>query len=371
MSAEIPITPRSELAPSTRELLTIALAAALARVLLSLALITIAHIPPSRIPRMRDSHSYLDYARGIEQGRSGFAELDPYDRRLFPGFPLLIAAVHQTGIPIGIAALALNWTAVAASAVLTALLFQDRRIGWAMALLTPSYILYTTIAMSEAVLILLTLFALFAAMRGHAWAGGVWQGLAILVRPLGFPAAIGYALARRHRFRDVIAYGIGATLVFAAGLLFMRLWSGSFVPGWHVYATNPRAYGGGEVFTWPFHSLIVTPGRIPVAPWKVAYIWTHVLLVLAGCLLSAREAFAARLREPLATLCAVWLLVNTAVVLCIGSKWGFQEFHRFILPALPPLFYSVRRWLPRGGTAWCGIGIISIALAFWGASSGK
>jgi hypothetical protein len=352
-----------------RELVCIGAAAFIARVALFAALVTILHFSPARIPQMRDGYHYLDYARGIAAG--DFARIDAFHRRLFPGYPLLIAALNVLGIPTGAAALALNWLAAALTAPLTAILFRDRRIGWAMALLTPSYILYTTLAMSEATLMLMLVAGLVPVMREHPrpWAG-VLHGFALVIRPFGFCASVGYAFAQWRKPRDVVRFALWAMAVVIAALIVMRLWSGSFVPGVGIYASNPRAYNG-ELFTWPFHSLIVTPSRIPVAPWKIAYIWAHVAVVLLGCAFACSEAWETRMREPLAALSAPWLIANTAVVLCIGSKWGFQEFHRFIIPALPPLLYTFRRWLPRGYAAWAAIGVASLTLAFFGASSGK
>jgi len=64
-------------------------------------------------------------------------------------------------------------------------------------------------------------------------------------------------------------------------------------------------------------------------------------------------------------LCFVWLLGNTAFVLCIGDKWGFECFPRFTVPAMPAFFWSIRRILPRGVWPWTAIAVVSAAIAIF------
>src|SRR5437762_10699913 len=104
-------------------LLSIACASIFIRVLLFTALLLSLHYSPERVARMRDGYHYLDYAHGIVVGK--FASIDPFHRRLFPGYPVLIAAFTMTGLRPEIAALILNWFAAAATAPLAAILFGD------------------------------------------------------------------------------------------------------------------------------------------------------------------------------------------------------------------------------------------------------
>ena len=65
-------------------------------------------------------------------------------------------------------------------------------------------------------------------------------------------------------------------------------------------------------------------------------------------------------------LCAPWLIGNTIFVLFIGHIWGFYQFHRFILPALPPLLWMYRRWYPRHALTWTLVSGVCLALALVG-----
>ena len=139
-----------------------------------------------------------------------------------------------------------------------------------------------------------------------------------------------------------------------------------------VYATDQKAYGG-QLLAWPFESLIMTPLRHPTAVWKMVYIWAHVVVVLVGCGLALwrwRSAPGA-LGRPAALAAAVWLWTNTAFVLCVGDIWGFHEFDRFIIPALPPLMWAYAAFLPRQWWVWPIIGVLSVAIALPGAARGS
>ena len=103
---------------------------------------------PDDLARLRDGPAYLAYASAITEGFAGLAE---YDRRVFPGYPLLLALLGAVRWPL--IAVFLNWLAAGAAAALAYRLCDDVRVGWAMAVLTPSYVLYSTTVMSEAVVV--------------------------------------------------------------------------------------------------------------------------------------------------------------------------------------------------------------------------
>src|SRR5690242_20418580 len=84
--------------------------------------------------QLRDSSSYLHLAQAF---RGDTNALTLFDRRVFPGYPALIAATSAIGLSLPVTGLALAWAGTAITAVLTAILYDDRRLGWAMVWLTP------------------------------------------------------------------------------------------------------------------------------------------------------------------------------------------------------------------------------------------
>lgn len=296
------------------------------------------------------------------------SRVSAFDQRVFIGYPALIAALGAIGVSIPYAALALNWVASGAAAALTAVLFDDWRLGWAMVLLTPSYLMYSTTVMSEPTLLALTVAGLVIARRESPGMGGVLLGAAGLVRPMACFAVVGQAATMMGaKVRSVVILCVTAAVVVFAGYFALHQWTGTPLFGARVYATDARAYGG-HLFGLPFESLIMTPMRQHVASWKIVYIWLHVLVTLVACGLLVTEMRRAveTVDQRNAQLCAAWLVANTVFVLCIGSIWGFHEFHRFILPALPPLLWVFRRWYPRRPLPWAVIGAASFGLALFG-----
>jgi len=325
---------------------------------------------PSDFAYLRDGDSYIRVGKAM---RGETEALKPFDMRVFPGYPALIAAAETLGFDGRWAALGLNWLAAAAAAALCAVLFVDRRIGWAMAVLTPSYLMYSTLVMSEATLAAFMTGGAAAAAGGAYFAGGLLLGYAGLIRPVAAFAAAGiiaWALSRR-KYAAALSTALSALAVVLAGAALLALWRGDAFEGVRLYAADQRAYGG-EPLTWPFKSLIMTPLRQETAGWKIAYIWGHVAIVLGGCVLAAsrfRSKAGARGRGGfLAVAAPVWLWSNTVFILCIGAHWGFHEFHRFMAPALPPLFWAYGRWLPGRWFYWAMIAPVSVVLAVWGAA---
>ncbi len=363
-------SPLGRFRPGGRDLIAIAAAAFALRVIVAVAALWRFEMTAPEFAFLRDGDSYIRVAVAVTGDES---VVKPFDWRVFPGYPGLIAAAHLLGARADIAALILNWSCAAATAVLSALLFKDRRVGWAMAVLTPSYLMYSTLAMSEPTLMAFITAGLVIAVAGRPLLGGLLLGYAGIIRPVACFAALGcivwYALQRRHK--HAVIFAAAALAVVLAGVVGLALWRGSALEGLRLYAADERAYGG-EPLTWPFKSLIFTPLSGKAALWKVLYIYAHVAVVLAGCVVAVLPRL--RPREPESTvtlhpaMTVPWLWTNTLFCLCIGAHWGFHEFHRFIVPALPPLFVAFKRWLPDKVIYWTVLAVVSAALAVWGVS---
>lgn len=344
-----------------RTLLIVFAAAVGTRMLAALLAVAVSDVQVTDFARLRDGASYLAYASAIREGRTGFKELPHYDRRVFPGYPLLLAASGADRFPL--LGIFFNWLAAAGAAVLAYRFYDDERIGWAMAVLTPSYVLYSTTIMSEATVLLGGMAGIYLLGRNRAVAAGASLAYAAIARPLAASFGLAALTVRSWRSRSFLAAAALSIGLVAATGLWLWWWSGSFFSGVDVYATDSRAYGDDQMFTWPFRSLVMVPLKTAVAAWKIVYIWAHVLVVVGGFALLLRE-------RPRPQVSLVWLASNTAIVVCIGGIWGFHEFHRFIIPALPPLFYAWRAFLPRHRALWIAVACVSAAIAAKGLGHG-
>ncbi|MFL5616098.1 MAG: hypothetical protein ACJ796_20700 [Gemmatimonadaceae bacterium] len=355
----------SENVPARRDLIAIVITAIVVRGVLFLVAAKLRGWTAADFANLRDGSSYLHLAEAL---RGHASALTHFDRRVFVGFPSLIAVMSAFGVPLYAAALGINWVACGLSAALVAILYHDSRLGWAMAFLTPSYLMYSALAMSESTLLLFSVGGLVAFFRDRSMFGGILLGVAGIIRPTACFAVVGAAVARiRQNWRATFMVCAVSGMVVVVSLLLMQLWSGDALQSIKIYSSDSSAYAG-HPFALPFESLVMTPRRFNVPLWKTAYIWLHVAVTIIGCVLVVLDA--RRCLDPeeraLARLNAGWLIGNTAFVLCIGHIWGFQEFHRFILAALPPLLWAYRRFYPQGLLQWSLPAAVSFAMAVIG-----
>jgi hypothetical protein len=247
---------------------------------------------------------------------------------------------------------------------MSALLFGDRRVGWAVGLILPHAWINMSMGMSEAPLLALELAALLLARRNRTAAAGIVFGWAGLTRPVACFALAGLVLQQwtRGHARRAAATAIIAALVVAIGMFLLRFVTGESLRGVHEYINSPRAYGG-HIFTWPFHSILWMTfyGHVPVGRW--IYIIAHVMLAIGGCVILARQ------NSRMDVLALPWLALNTLFVLCVGlgpGGWGFNHFPRFMIPALPPLAWSWRKLLPARAWLYIPLCAIFFVMAIYG-----
>jgi hypothetical protein len=337
-----------------------------------------------------DGISYQAYARHILGEPTPFTD---YDARLFPGYPILIAATHLiTRLPVPAAALAVTWISAALAAVFSALLFHDHRVGWAMVMFIPHWPINSSLIMGEAPLLALATAGLLRGLASRPISAGLLLGAAALVRPVAvFPLA-GLLVSRLlsgHR-RDALGATLAAGVVAALGLAIVHHLTGDALHSIRAYSSLPSAYGG-HLFAWPFQALIETPIQAHASIARITYIYAHVLLAIGACVIlitkrmnpgapgqrrreDVKEKNSSkspphfpplRLRvsafislppfDPVETLALIWLFSNTLFTICIGSGpfgWGFYHFPRFTIPATPAIFYAFRRALPSAQWMW-------------------
>jgi len=181
------------IAPRGWDLAWIGLAAVGLRVGLIFLCLTVFEMNFQRFMAERDGASFMAYARML-LGQD--VQLAEYDYRVFPGYPALLAAGSLTGASMPAVALAINLVSVGLAAVFAAMLFQNKWIGWAMAVLTPSYLMFSSHAMGEPANLALMLGGLLLAVQARGWTaviiGGALLGYAGLIRPVACFAVAGF-----------------------------------------------------------------------------------------------------------------------------------------------------------------------------------
>jgi hypothetical protein len=350
-----------QFAPRRGELLTIAIVAVALRVLVFAAAMIGGHLSLAKYTAKGDTVSYIANAAAMCGERSQ-ASLSDYDVRVFPGYPASIAIVHRLGIPLAMSALCVTWLSAGIAAAAAGKVFADARVAWAITCLIPHYLINSSLGMSEAPLLAVVCLALLASQRDWLIASGILFGFAGMIRPVACFALAGLAmtLIRGRQWKPLLIILAGAIGMFALESAALQWWTGDALRGIHAYAHHPDAYAG-HLLAWPFRSLLQTPGRDSASIGRVIYIWVHVIITLAACVLIAERVARAGRSNPRDGVASLWLIGNTAFVLCIGSVWGFRHFPRFTIPAAPALFWTLRGTLPRRPGWWlliasaCGV----------------
>ncbi len=349
--------------PSLNNIVAIFVVALILRLAVFAGAIGFGHLTLARYTAKGDTTSYIAVAAAMTGERS-FSSLEQYDRRVFPGYPALIAVVHLTGIPLPVAALITTWVSAGIAAAAAATAFADARVGWALTCLIPHYLINSSLGMSEAPLLACVCVALLLWNRDRLVLSGLCFGFAALVRPMACFAVAGvvFSLILNRRWRQAVVLAGASALTFVVGLVVMQIWTGDALQGVHVYANHPGAYAG-HMMVYPFSALLT--GTRAATPGRIVYIWIHVLVTLLAVWLAGLRLIR-RPTDPRDAVSFPWLLCNTAMVLCVGPPWGFIHFPRFTIPAAPAMFWTLRPWLPRGRGAWVGIGLACLVFAIFG-----
>ncbi|HEX8325004.1 MAG TPA: hypothetical protein VF595_13960 [Tepidisphaeraceae bacterium] len=329
--------------PSRRELACIALAAIALRVVVLIVMGLKAH-DLAGMPYRSDGIAYIDNARRI----NGDAMPSAYDQRVFVGLPWLIAMTHRLGVPYGAGAQAFGLVLPGLVCAGTALWLRDRRIGWAMAVLPPHWVLDTACVMNESLMIGLCVLAMITLRQQRFWGvlgAAVLFAAAGMVRPMACFAVMGALalLLQARRPGRALALSL-ATLALLAGMFFAFkhvYWNP--LDNMRAYDTEKLAYDG-QVFTYPFGSFVeVGRARGVLRP---TYVYKAAYMVAALIVLGLAAVAWWRSRRPLDAWAVAWWGGNVAFVTCIGSHWGVDIAQRSLMWAAPAAYWTLRDWLP-------------------------
>ncbi|MBN1477492.1 hypothetical protein JXA47_12120 [Candidatus Sumerlaeota bacterium] len=315
----------------------LALAAVAVRVLLIVLVCLRADISLGQWALLHDGWEYMRLSQAIWAWDLG--ELNPEHLRFFPLYPLVMAPLSQI-LPIEVAGLSLAILCAVVCAVLTAHLGNDRRLAWWLVAFTPSWLMYTSTVMSEALSVALTLGCLLMITRQRwAWAG-LLAGLSTLTRPVGallllplITAALRCPESRRRKVLTALATGLPFPLAYLA---VNRLMLGEALRSVSGYVQQDAA--------WPLQSLVHDTLDPSFSLQLKILLWGTLALSLAGAVgLWRRWRQGERFTSPL----LIWHVSALIFYVLIPSIWAFRCLDRFLLAIWPTTLIGLAPWLPR------------------------
>lgn len=295
-----------------------------------------------------DNWIYMMSAEAILEGR-----FEGLTSKALVGYSYLGAAFAAiTTLSPPKALIVLSWVCSLVALVLATNLWGGWVAGF-FAVTSVEWIQHAVLGGNESVGLAL-LFGVFLAARREKWPlAALLAAIAATVRPEAALAlvAIGIVLLWRRRFKLLgVCVVIGVVVI---GLYVVPMWIafGDPLANYHRYE---REDFPTSLLTVPFVAIIGALINEPV-PWThklVMVCW--IVLVLVGIVAMARtERFRVYARRhPLETAYVALLL---SFLFCYNSRFAFHAFGRYVMSALPVVYFALLPWLPRKrGLLWAG-----------------
>lgn len=293
---------------------------------------------------LRVAHAFLEPA--------GFSELSGPASRVFPLWPMVLAAPLALGLP-AVALLLLN--PLLSGAVSWMFYRVTRNFGAALLLgfAPPVAVVSGVLPMSETLYLGLGLGAAGFLARGHLARAGLLAGAMVAARPFGLAWVAAGALTLwfgrdGKRGRALMRFGLGAAAGLAPLVGFNLVVFGDVLHQVRVYGQDlatlnvpsaaAAALGGAQGhWDWPLRHVLLTPWRIDVPLWKTIYIYAHVAALLLLVPLALRRFWAGRgaAGPGAGNFLLLAFAANSALAVCAGPYWGFHSFDRYVLWGAP------------------------------------
>jgi hypothetical protein len=228
---------------------------------------------------MHDGREYLVYSTRIDE--YNLADLPHETTRLFPGYPLAISGLGRMfGKPL--ASVAVSVLGALLAVMIFHALFRDFWLSAYFAVFTPSWLLYSSLAMSEGLFLGCSLLGLYLFHQNRDIQAALVLGFATVVRPVGVLLflAIAVAMFMERDFRALVRFGVVFLVIPLVWAFISKLAWGTFgknIATLHSYLERD--------FDIPLRAIIVETLKPQVSLLKKLLVWGHVLLGIGGFIL--------------------------------------------------------------------------------------
>ena len=306
---------------------------------------------------MHDGRDYLIYSSHIDE--YNLAELPDKTTRLFPGYPFAISVLARMfGKPL--ASVAVSVLGVLLAVMIFHALFRDFWLSAYFAVFTPSWLFYSSLAMSEGLFLGCSLLGLYLFHQHRHINAGLVLGFATVVRPVGalLFLAIAIAILIERDFRALVRFGIAFLMIPLVWACISKLTWGMFgknVATLHTYLERD--------FDIPLRALIVETLRSQVSLLKKLLVWGNVLLGIGGLVLLMWSW--ARERTTLGLVLIIWLGLSLVFYFMLSTHWTFYCLDRYLIACLPPILVGLTRIVPRHPLAYVVILLLDLAISLY------
>lgn len=304
---------------------------------------------------LHDGAEYQLIAKALFDAKA-LRGLPDVTERLFPGYPAVIRTLSFLA-PRAWSALGVVLLCAAISVVLFYRMTGDLWLSACFAVFTPSWLLYSSLAMSESLFIVLSL-AGFAFWRSSRFSASAFVlGAATLVRPVGVFVFAACWLATLIHGRRKRAIAMACVYVIAP-----ITWG---VVAWHVWGDPLRQFHAyvDKDATRPFMSLVTGTLSGEIGLPKKALVWFTVATNLAAVTLLLVRYLRSRDAVSLAWL--LWAALMALFFLGLPSSWAFGSLDRFFVASAPPMLVGLARFAPRRAWSFAALTVACVAVCLY------
>lgn len=278
-----------------------------------------------------EQEGYTFYINSLKDGTLSTPGENTYDKRLFPGYLLIILPftyIFNNPIAIGII---LNLIVFVISFYLVWKIFNKILINLIFAFFPPIWLIQTAKASSEPLTIMLLLSSLYLTLKKYYFLAGIILGLAFSVRIIAgcLLIALIISLFIQRKFSDSSKIIIG--FLFSASLLLLY---------------NYLIFGSSNLLL-QFVNLDQNYGTVRIGIIQIfqdifrTIDWGQYRILFSGMFylllsfITVLTLFIFRKKSSLHFICFLWSLFSLIFVFSLTPFTLIENFSRYFLPALP------------------------------------
>jgi hypothetical protein len=337
------------------------------KILLILLLIFFSQFTLAGILTLRDGGGYLNIARGFLSG--SFVSVPPEDTQYFAGYPLLLA-FFQRFLPAWAAVYLIQFSCLAGSLWFGQKLFPGTNILLWTLFCVPSSVLFTSLNMSESLILFLFLGMLFTHLSGRPWLCAFLAGFALVTRPQGacfLYLVLLFRLFRLKKFRGLVLM----ILIPAVFLSVMHGFNAAiFGNVFHNYALYAAHESAEKFLNVPLSGLLTFTAHPDIRIVNKIHILGLTAFLAAGFLLLWRKFCKGEGDSAQKILFAAGFF-QFLFLLSLNSRWAFLELPRYFILLFPAAFLGVQKILPKSRWAIFAVGAAAVLIAFYAEASGN
>ncbi|MFH0731770.1 MAG: hypothetical protein V2A72_02475 [Candidatus Omnitrophota bacterium] len=315
----------------------------------------------------RDGSGYIALSNAFS--RFDILDVKKFDTRLFPGYPFLMS-ISGKFIDFGVSGVIISIICAFLACYLYFLIFKDKTTTRFFCLLPPAWLMNTTLVMTEGLSMALILGSLYLFFRNKHISALLIAAFGIIVKPvIVFLFAIYLLFLAKDKSYKKLIFGICLCLLLLYSyMVFCKYTFGDMLINYNIYR-HAWSYGSSKIFVLPYADIIKNifvagSSFYKIELWKKTYIIFNILFFITGLFFLIRM-FKER-RDRLSFFSLLWCIVIFIFAGSLGGWSGFHCYDRYILPAMPFLFYSMKDLFPKGNITLFIAFIISIACSLAG-----